>query len=393
MQQEATIHADVETIARLEVVPTILQTLVHTTGMRFVAVARVTETNWIACAVHDEASIGLQPGGEMLLETTLCNEIRASGEPLLVPQASAHPVFANHPGPRLYGFESYIAVPIVQADGRLFGTLCALDPEPSRFEGPAVLQTMQLFAQLIAAQLDAQERMAVGDAELAAAREVATLREQFIAVLGHDLRNPLQAIDMAAELIQLGSPEPRLARNVQRIRQSVERMVDMIDNLLDFARGRLGGGIPLSVVAEPELAPALEHVVTEIRIAYPQRNLEASIELRAPVACDAARIGQLMDNLLANAMRHGTGDQPVRVRASSGEGRFELSVHNSGVAIPPEKMARLFQPFSRTLEDEPGPGLGLGLYIAAEIAKAHGGTLRATSSPESGTEFIFAMRT
>lgn len=393
MQQEATIHPEVELIARLEVVPTILQTLVHTTGMRFVAVARVTDSNWIACAVHDEVCMGLQPGDEMLLETTLCNEIRASGEPLMVGQASAHPVFANHPGPRLYGFESYIAVPIVQADGRLFGTLCALDPESSRFEGPAVLQTMQLFAKLIAAQLDEQERQALSDAELVAAREMAKLREHFIAVVGHDLRNPLQAIDMAAELIQLESPGPRMARNVERIRRSVERMVDMIDNLLDFARGRLAGGIPVNVVADPDLARALEDVIAETRTAYPQRDLEASVELQAPVTCDARRIGQLLDNLLANGMRHGDSAQPVRVLASANEAGFELSVHNSGVAIPPHKLAQLFQPFSRTRDDNPAPGLGLGLYIAAEIAKAHGGTLRATSTPEQGTRFVFEMRT
>jgi signal transduction histidine kinase len=388
---EASVEHDIAAINRIEAVPMILKAVTHTTGMRFAAIARVTESHWTACAVYDGIEFGLQPGGELALETTICNEIRQSGKPVVFSQASVHPLFATHPVPALYGFESYISVPIVRRDGRFFGTLCAIDPLPAKLDDPRVLQTLELFAQLIAAQLDADDRLLRTDAELSASRDRAKLREQFIAVLGHDLRNPLQAISMAAEMLLLDPLPPAAQRNVKRIQGSVERMSDLIHDVLDFARGRLGGGIPVALHAHDDLVAELQQVVAENGTAHPGRAIDAHFALDAPVICDCSRIAQLLDNLLANALRHGPEDQPVRVDARCENGIFELSVQNGGPAIAAGKRARLFQPFSRTLSDEPGPGLGLGLFIAAEIAKAHLGTLSVTSSDAEGTRFVFRM--
>ena len=384
--------ADVEAIARIDAVPTILQVVAHTTGMRFVAVARVTDSKWTACAVHDNIDFGVQPGGELSLETTLCNEIRQSGVALVIPHVSADPQFAQHPTPKLYGFESYISVPIVRQNGHFFCTLCSIDPQPAKLDDPKVLMTLQLFAQLISMQLDAQERSAWTDGELSDVLEMARLGEHFIAVLGHDLRNPLQAIDMAADLMQLDVQDARVSRNALRIRRSVKRMFGLIDNLFDFVRGRLGGGIPITLGGNADLAVELEHVIEETRIVYPQRVIKANIALDMPANCDAPRIGQLLDNLLANAMRHGATDEAVNVEVRCDGRIMELSVHNGGVVIPEEKLAQLFQPFTRTRADAAGPGLGLGLYIAAEIAKAHNATLVVTSTETEGTRFVFSMK-
>lgn len=388
---EESIAHDIAAINRIEAVPTILKAVAHATGMRFAAVARVTESRWTACAVHDSIGFGLQPGAELALETTLCNEIRQNGKPLSFGHASLPPVFANHPAPGRHGFESHISVPIVRHDGRFFGTLCALDPLPAKLDDPHVLQTLELFAQLIAAQLDSDDRLARSDQELSASHDRARLREQFIAVLGHDLRNPLQAISMAAEMLLLDPLPAAAQRNVRRIQGSVEHMSEMIHDVLDFARGRLGGGIPVALHAHDDLAAELQEVVAESRVAHPGRTITAQFALDTAVVCDCRRLAQLLDNLLANALEHGDADRPVRVDARCQDGSFELSVHNDGAAIPPGKLERLFQPFSRTLSDEPGPGLGLGLFIAAEIARAHLGTLSVTSTDGDGTRFTFRM--
>ena len=388
---EESIAHDIAAINRIEAVPTILKAVTHTTGMRFAAVARVTDSRWTACAVHDNIDFGMRPGAELVLETTFCNQIRQDGKPVLFGQASTHPVFASHPSPKRYGFESYISVPILRRDGRFFGTLCALDPLPAKLDDPHVLQTLELFAQLIAAQLDSDDRLARSDQELSASHDRAKLREQFIAVLGHDLRNPLQAISMAAEMLLLDPLPAAAQRNVRRIQGSVERMSDLVHDILDFARGRLGGGIPVALHAHDDLAAELQQVVTENRIAHPGRAIEARFALDTAVICDCSRLSQLLDNLLANALAHGVADQPVRVDARCAAGSFELSVHNSGPAIATDKLERLFLPFSRSLSDEPGPGLGLGLFIAAEIAKAHLGTLSVTSTDSEGTRFTFRM--
>ena len=388
---EESIARDIAAINRIGAVPTILKAVSHTTGMRFAAVARVTDSRWTACAVYDNIDFGVRAGGELVLETTICNEIRQSGKPVLFGQASTHPLFASHPTPVMYAFESYISVPIVRGDGRFFGTLCAIDPLPARLDDPHVLQTLELFAQLIATQLDSDDRLARSDEELSASYDRAKLREQFIAVLGHDLRNPLQAISMAAEMLLLDPLPAAAQRNVRRIQGSVERMSDLVHDILDFARGRLGGGIPVALHAHDDLAAELQEVVTENRGAHPERMIQAQFALDTAVVCDCSRLAQLLDNLLANALAHGAADQPVRVDARCENGAFELSVQNGGPAIATDKLGRLFQPFSRTLSDEPGPGLGLGLFIAAEIAKAHLGTLSVTSTEAEGTRFTFRM--
>src|SRR5215217_2202314 len=170
--------------------------------MGFAAVARVTDERLIACAVRDEISFGLKPGGELKLETTICNEIRASGQGIVIDHVAEDEAFCGHPTPAMYGFQSYISMPIVRPGGAFFGTLCAIDPRPASLKRPEVAQMFRLFADLIAFYLEADERMAATEAALLDERQAAELREQFIAVLGHDLRNPLASIDAGVRMLQ-----------------------------------------------------------------------------------------------------------------------------------------------------------------------------------------------
>jgi sigma-B regulation protein RsbU (phosphoserine phosphatase) len=167
-------------------------------------------------------------------------------------------------------------------------------------------------------------------------------------------------------------------------------MLALIENMLDLARGRLGGGLTLSRDAREPLQPVLREVIAELKVSYPDRTVETTITLAEPPNCDRARLAQLFSNLLSNALTYGAKDQPVRVRAISGGGYFELSVANACDPIPAAAMERLFQPFYRSAVHHNREGLGLGLYIAHEIAKAHGGTLGVTSTQEE-TRFTFRM--
>ena len=223
-------------------------------------------------------------------------------------------------------------------------------------------------------------------------RETAELREQFIAVLGHDLRNPLAAISAGARILQRsgalqGQKELRV---LDMINGTVTRMSDLIDNILDFARGRLGGGIKLSRDTNRPLEPVLEQVVDELRTALPGRVIETNISITEPVNCDRTRIGQLVSNLIGNALTHGAPDKPVRVGARTAGGIFELWVANEGDPIPEPAMEKLFEPFFRGDVRDSRQGLGLGLHIASQIAQAHGGRIAVTSTPEE-TRFVFTM--
>ena len=381
---------DLDAVARIDVVPKILEVVCRTTGMGFAAVARVTEERWVACAVRDEIAFGLEPGGELEVATTICSEIRESGRHVVIDHVAEDDAYCRHPTPQRYGFQSYISVPIVRPDGRFFGTLCSIDPRPARLNTPETVGMFKLFAELIAFHLDAQERLRVSETALLDERQTAQLREQFIAVLGHDLRNPLNAVRGGAELLQTLPLDDRAAPVVALIQRSAARMAGLIDNVLDFARGRLGGGLSVSRVPDPGLATVLEQVIAEVRTAWPGRAVRSDINLARPVNCDGARLAQMFSNLLANALTHGDPSGPVRVCARSDEERFELSVANHGAPIPPETVGRLFRPFYRA-SDRPGrQGLGLGLYIASEIARAHGGALEVESS-DAETRFTFRM--
>jgi signal transduction histidine kinase len=381
---------DLEAVSRINAVPMILEVVCRTTGMGFAAVARVTEERWVACAVRDEIAFGLTPGGELQVATTLCDEIRASGQAVVIDHVSEDTHFCNHPTPKMYGFQSYISVPIVRPDGRFFGTLCAIDPKPARLNTPETFGMFKLFADLIAFHLDTQERLKLSETALLDERQTAQLREQFFAVLGHDLRNPLNAVRGGAELLAMMPLPEKAAPVVTLIKRSAARMTGLIENVLDFARARLGGGITLNRAADTDLRATLEQVIAEARTAWPEREVGSEIDLSRLINCDGARVAQMFSNLLANALTHGDPRGPVRVRARCDEGGFELSVSNLGDPIPPETIQRLFQPYTRA-SDRPGrQGLGLGLYIASQIAHAHEGKLEVASSTDE-TRFTFRM--
>jgi signal transduction histidine kinase len=221
-------------------------------------------------------------------------------------------------------------------------------------------------------------------------RQTSELREQFIAVLGHDLRNPLAAIQGGTQILAKVHSDAKSVRILGLMGESVSRMSTLIDNVMDFARGRLGGGIALVRSPGQPIEPTLLQVIEEIRVSHPDRQIHVRFELTQALDVDHARIAQLFSNLLGNAITHGAPAQPIVVEAATANGAFELAVANGGEPIPPEAVERLFQPFYR---GEVGPnlqGLGLGLYIASQIAEAHGGRLE-VKSDAGETRFTFRM--
>jgi signal transduction histidine kinase len=384
------LQEDVERVGRIPAIPTILDVVSRTTGMGFAAVARVTESNWVACSILDQIDFGLKPGGELKVETTICHEIRQSREAVVISNVADDMVWCQHATPAMYGFQSYISVPIILADGSFFGTLCAIDPRPRRLDGPEIIGMFKLFADLIAANLNADRRLAASEADLLQERATAEFREQFIAVLGHDLRNPLSAMLAGLSLLKRGPLNEKADAIVRMMQDSGQRMSGLINAVMDFTRGRLGGGFPVSRDIKEPLEPALREVIAETNSSTPDRIINSEFSMAFPVDCDRGRIAQLFSNLLGNAITYGRPDDPIHIRAVSGANGFELSVANTGEPIPPAALERLFHPFYRGSVRASAQGLGLGLYIAHEIAKAHGGRIDVISTEEE-TRFTFRM--
>jgi signal transduction histidine kinase len=209
-------------------------------------------------------------------------------------------------------------------------------------------------------------------------------RDQFIAILGHDLRTPLSAIFMSAGLIKKGADVTRAAEQILR---SGERMSHMVDDLLDLTRTRLGSGIPIAP-AQMDLGALCATVISEFQAIHPRRRLEFQAEGDLRGRWDPARLSQVLSNLLGNALQHGEHDRPVKVVARDAAEEVVLEVHNEGRPIPPALLANIFEPMvSHAREGAAATNVGLGLFIAREIVLAHGGTVTVTSLASEGTTF------
>lgn len=214
----------------------------------------------------------------------------------------------------------------------------------------------------------------------------ATLRRQDtnIGVLAHDLRTPLSAISTGASLLtRIADLPPRAREIAERIDRSAQRMAAMIADILDFTRGRLAGGIPLS--CKPlDLGALSQAVAEEVQAAHPTAKIDVATEGTLEGEWDEARIEQAVSNLVANAVQHGRGEVSV-IASGEDPALVTLTVRNGGTPIPADALPKLFEPFQRG-GGKSRAGLGLGLYIVREIVLAHGGTIDVASS-EAGTFF------
>ncbi|MCQ0094014.1 PAS domain S-box protein [Roseovarius sp. M141] len=228
------------------------------------------------------------------------------------------------------------------------------------------------------------------EAALRTREQEASLREQFIAVLGHDVRNPLAAINAASRVIARNTEDPQIGEMIASIQGSTDRIARLIDDVMDFARARLGGGIRIEEHVDHDVKPILEQTVREISLAHPEAEIITEYDFCDPIRCDSERIAQLISNLLANAVVHGEKGAAVTVSAQDRDGSFYLWVTNLGEPIPANVRKMLFEPFARSNARDTQQGLGLGLFIAREIARAHGGDLTVKSDADS-TVFTFNM--
>ena len=228
-------------------------------------------------------------------------------------------------------------------------------------------------------------------------QDVEEAKETFIAILGHDLRTPLGAIYSSARfMLETGELDEPHRTLTTRIVGSAERTLKMVGELLDFTRGRLGGGIPIQR-AEMSLGKLVHDVVDEIAAAHPGRAVRVDARGEQRGRWDAARLSQALGNLIGNAVQHGAAGATVNVEVRGEEEQVIVVVHNRGAVIPPDQRDGLFNPMKpRSLPERataagPMASLGLGLYIAERIVHAHDGRIEVESTEERGTTFMIFL--
>ena len=304
-------------------------------------------------------------------------------EPIVVPDVTADPALEHlWPVLRAEGIAGVAFIPLVSG-GRLLGKFMLYHAAPRDLRPPE-LELARAIADHVAAavvRFDAVDEL----------RRGLRLNEMFIGILGHDLRNPLNAIVTAAQLALMRSTGEKLQKPLSRILTSSGRMTRMIDQLLDFTRVRVGGRIPIA--PRPlDVLPLLRQIVEELEDAYPERALQLEASGGTTGNWDADRLGQVFSNVIGNALQHGEPSAPVTVRVEGQDaGTIRVDVHNVG-CVPPQYRDTLFEPMSGgTLRRDGSRGLGLGLYITREIVRAHGGSIVCSSDAVAGTTLSLTL--
>jgi PAS domain S-box-containing protein len=227
-------------------------------------------------------------------------------------------------------------------------------------------------------------------AEAQVAEDLA-FRERVMGILGHDLRNPLAVVLSVSKILARRADMPeRALEGLGHIRRSAERMEQMINTILDFTQLRFRGLPPLARQSF-DLETLTRAVVDELQLAHPDREVHVTARGDLRGRWDYTRLGQVIANLVGNALTHGAVDTPVTVDLSGEDGRVTVAVGNRGATIPANAIAHLFEPFWQASADHRSRGLGLGLFIAQQIVEAHGGSIDVRSFDEQ-TTFTVELR-
>ncbi|HJO50588.1 MULTISPECIES: GAF domain-containing sensor histidine kinase [Sulfitobacter] len=382
-------QSDIEMLAASETVGTLLETVMLATDMRFAAVARVTTDRWVACRTVDEVNFGLSEGDEIGIDQTFCQSVRETSEKVMFNDVATDDVYRNHPIAAQFGIVSYASIPIFRSNGSFFGTLCAIDTEPRDVKHPRVVAMLEMFADIIGRSLETEERLEAQERLVEHERQMAAVQEEFVAVLGHDLRNSVAALNAGVRQLDKEPLSDKARKILPLMGSSIHRMSELIDNIMLHAKSRLGGGIRISATPDAGLEDALNHVVEEVRAAAPDHKITVDLDFDRPVSCDAARVAQAVSNLLSNAVRYADDGSEVAVHGRVSEAEAVISVANRGAPIPESLKQKLFQPYQRG-DQTKGEGLGLGLHIASSIAVAHSGQIDVTCD-DGLTTFAFRL--
>ena len=248
---------------------------------------------------------------------------------------------------------------------------------------------LELFADTIGRSLETEERLEAQEQLVEHERQMAKMQEEFVAVLGHDLRNSVAAMNAGVRQLDREPLSDKARKILPLMGSSIHRMSELIENIMLHAKARLGGGIRISATPDAPLYDALHQIVEEVRATVPNHEVTVDLQFDRPVSCDAPRVAQAVSNLLSNAVRHADPGTEIAVCGRVSDAEVEITVSNHGRPIPDGLRQKLFQPYQRG-DDTAGEGLGLGLHIASSIAIAHSGQVDVTC--ENGvTTFIFRL--
>lgn len=382
---------DVEDVNMIPGIQKLLRVISHSSKMGFVAIARVTENRWVTCVSEDKLDFGLLPGDEAAVETTICNEIRQHHVPVIINDIDSNFIFKNHHSRKYYDFKSYISFPIFKKNGDFFGTLCAADTEKRTLHEEAITSMFELYADLISFHLQSIAELNDANEALQTVTKNKQLQETFMSIVGKDLSSPVATVRQNTESLLQSDFSKQTKERLKKIRSSSLRMQELIENLQSYAKMNLDGELALHLEKDNlKLKHYLTEIIDNLSVSNNRENIDWDISLTQNVNCDLYRISQLFYNILDNAMKYGDPKESITIRVLCNANNFIISVINSGHTIPEFMKKNIFKPYLWKNTKNHVKHLGLGLYVAHEIAKAHQGSID-FSSEDGVTMFNFKM--
>ena len=408
---------NIDDIANLDIVPTMLSVLCQTTGMGFAGVAHVTDDYWLLCSANDNINFGLKPGDLLDVKTVLCNELKVTAQPLVIPDIDADPYYSKHITPLTYGFKSYASVPIFRKDGRYFGSLFAIDPQTRELNTEAVSGMLTLFSQLISVHLSTNEQMKLSEVqfnrdrafinalEVKAEERTRELKdnvdalarsnkelEAFAYISSHDLQEPLRKIQTLISMIserESDNLSPTGQDYFNRIKSAAGRMQSLIKDLLTYSRAEL---------SDPDFKLTnLGDIVSQVRedLTEQLRAKDADIEIghMCTIRMIPFQFRQLLQNLITNSIKFARQSIPPRIDIGCTEERidnqqfYKITVSDNGIGFEQEYAERIFTLFQRLNDKKLYSGTGIGLAIVKRIVDNHKGFITATGTPNQGATF------
>jgi signal transduction histidine kinase len=395
-------------VQRIPVLSTILEVITLTTGMGFAAVARVTRDRWIACGVRDEIQFGLKPGGELKLESTICNEIRDSGKAVIIDHVQEDAEFCNHHTPRQYGFQSYISIPIFLRNGTFFGTLCAIDPKPAQLKNPRIIGMFNLFADLISFHLaslqemeEARSILRESDMQL---RNYQDEIRQYQHISNHNLQEPLRKLRLFSDILLSANArgdQGKVEASALKINEFARGFSNMIQQLTDFSSLSLRSAKTDFEITDLNMIFA--DIVSRLSLALKEKNATIDCGILHTITAIPGQMSRLFYHLINNAITYAKKDVAPFIKIYSHDLTqeaidkypFLLPAHryceicfiDNGIGIEAMQMEKIFDIFTHSSLKAAESGVGMGLAQCRKIVANHRGRLTVHSEPGEGATF------
>lgn len=434
-ETEKDLQQAIDKVGQISIVPTLLDMICKTTGMGFSAIARVTDDRWITCSVKDQLEFGLKPGDELEIKNTFCQVVRSQQSSVLIDNVAEDPDYCDHFIPKMFGFQSYISVPIVQNDGSFFGTLCALDPKPNSVKNDSIQSMFRMFADLIAFHLDTLEKVKQKENKFTEEQTflMETLQDQksfatdlerkimernqeltlknielekmnnelqsLTRISSHDLQEPLRKIQTYSSLLQSkesAALSEKGHRYFEIIRKSAGRMRALINDILTYS-GTREGQLHVSPLSLEDL---VGEVKEELKEELEEKNAELIISENCTLEVDEDQFKQLLYNLLSNSLKYSSPERKLKIELGCSEvgelpdgiatpkqapAYWNFYIADNGIGFDQQYSEQIFGLFQRLHNKSTYPGTGTGLAIAKRIVENHEGIVRAVSQPDEGT--------